>query len=367
MSDSFLSSQHPAHGLAWSRCLLSVCGMREQERGAGGEEVKGERDGGRRVNWGVQTPERMRHNRGRWEHHHPTGRGEGPEKGREGWVHRCGPWFLRVEGPWAPGLTATPIPDVLPPSPTRRHPLGPGEPSPVPDCGARACPHPAEPGGRRVGQLWAPGHRPGCHQLADSGTGLSSWLVAPSPWGSLLGILPAFCWPFLPLPGSALGAELCLGSVGVCWEAEGPRPPLGPSPCPTPPRAAALGHDRGPEWCLLLSVEVKLGSLSSRWYPGSSCAEGTAILDAGLFKQRGGGRLLGPALPHCEPCPHLHPPGHTPGSILGGRREAWAWPPAVFWRHLPSVSIWLDYQFGTSCHQAWSGALGQARSQAGPG
>nr|XP_045374444.1 rho guanine nucleotide exchange factor 10-like protein isoform X5 [Camelus bactrianus] len=50
----------------------------------------------------------------------------------------------------------------------RRCPLGPGEPARVPDCGAWACPYPAESGGRRVGQLWAPGHRSGCHQLADS-------------------------------------------------------------------------------------------------------------------------------------------------------------------------------------------------------
>lgn len=48
--------------------------------------------------------------------------------------------------------------------------LGPGEPSHVLDCGPRAHSHAAEPGGCRMGQLWATGHCIGCCHSADSGT-----------------------------------------------------------------------------------------------------------------------------------------------------------------------------------------------------
>lgn len=105
------------------------------------------------------------------------GQGRGREEPGAGF-DPPGAWFLRAGGP-QPVCCPPPPADLPASSPCRKRPLGPGEPAHVPACGAGARPRPAEPGGGRVGQLWAPGHRPGRHQLADSGTGPALRLVAP--------------------------------------------------------------------------------------------------------------------------------------------------------------------------------------------
>lgn len=259
-------------------------------------------------NWRVQPPA-------------PGGRWRQPPSRWEGWGPQNGPECL-VEPAWATvaGRGALP-PDLLPLSPCRRCPLGPGEPSRVPNGGARAHPHPAEPGGRCVGQLRAPCHGLGCHQLADSGTGLSLWLMAPgsgahrlgTPWLTLLTVSTWHCSP--PLSVSQ-------GSVRVCQEAEGTHDPWRPIP-----RAAVRGRvptaggcALHPDLCLWLPVVAELGSLSSRWHPGLRCAEematvNTAIPESGLFKQCGGGGRWacltpGPALP----TPGPQDEGQLPGA-----------------------------------------------------
>lgn len=53
MSDSFLSSQHPVHGLVWSRCLLH-----EWERGK--ERERQGREGGKRMEGGRKEGTNLR-------------------------------------------------------------------------------------------------------------------------------------------------------------------------------------------------------------------------------------------------------------------------------------------------------------------
>lgn len=184
-------------------------------------------------NWGVQPPSPG----GPWETAAiPLGGGR---------ARRTGPEDLWTQaGPTAVGRRALP-PDLLPISPCRRCPLGPREPSCVPNGGARAHPHPAEPGGRCVGQLRAPRHRLGCHQLADAGTGLSLWLVAPGSGGHRLGTL----WLTLLTVSTwhcSLPLSVSQGSVRVCQEAKGTHDPWRPIP-----RVAARGRVPTARGCAL--------------------------------------------------------------------------------------------------------------------
>lgn len=159
----------------------------------------------------------------------PWGEGGGHGNGQKVSWSPAGP-PLRAVGPQGRGALG---PDLLSLFLSRGCPLGPGEPSHVPDGGARAHPHPAEPGGHCVGQLRAPDHRHGCHQPADSGTGLSSWLVGPSAGHPLLTLLTLY---LVLLP------RVSQGSVEFVRKQKGPTIPTGP--CPLPPHASP-GLPRG--------------------------------------------------------------------------------------------------------------------------
>lgn len=164
--------------------------------------------------------------------HHPAGwREKGPGvRGESVWGPAEPPAAgLRSWGTCLPLLA----PDLPLLSPCRRCPVGPGEPSRVPDCGAWACPHPVEPGGCCVGQLWAPGLCPGSHHPPASGTALSFGLW---PWRPA-SLLLTFSYVH---PGTAFSSQWHLRDrLGrVCLEAEGAKVPSGPDLflCHTSPR-----------------------------------------------------------------------------------------------------------------------------------
>lgn len=164
------------------------------------------------------------------------GQGRGQEEPGAG-LGPLGAWFPKVGEPDLSAARCPPA-DLLASSPCRKRPLGPGEPARVPACGAGARPRPAEPGGGCVGQLWAPGHRSGCHQLADSGTGPASRLVAP---GGRLQASPPLT-PLTPcraLPWAPRGVSGSSGFPGP----HGGRDPRGAAPCL--PRHAPSGLPRG--------------------------------------------------------------------------------------------------------------------------
>ena len=165
---------------------------------------------------------------------------EGAGQGPGGAWSRAGPPGGLVPEGWGPQPVCCPLPpaDLLASSPCRKHPLGPGEPAHVPACGAGARPRLAEPGGGCVGQLWAPGHRSGRHQLADSGTSPALWLVAP---GGRLQASPPLT-PLTPcraLPWAPRGVSGSSGFPGP----HGGRDPRGAAPCL--PRHAPSGLPRG--------------------------------------------------------------------------------------------------------------------------
>lgn len=234
----------------------------------------------------------------------PWGAGGGHGNGQKVSWSPAGP-PLRAVGPQGRGALG---PDLLSLFLSRGCPLGPGEPSHVPDGGARAHPHPAEPGGHCVGQLRAPGHRHGCHQPADSGTGLSSWLVGPSAGHPLLTLLTLY---LVLLP------RVSQGSVEFVRKQKGPTIPTGP--CPLPPHASpGLPRGEGARLHRAVSCTLAVSAAAGGGRAGApvlarrlrhSCVEDVAsgdaaVLEAGSFKQRrGGGRWVLP-----------RPLGRGPGS-----------------------------------------------------